>query len=235
MVLVGVAVSVAAVQAEVANRLGDRGRNEVVNRLSPRNAVANLAGRDRGRGELERNDAVAVALEIGGRIARAGADGEAHPAQNLVGLLPARKGRALVGADDEERIAEAAAADRVDGEGVVVQLDLGREIGERGTRQAQARLRVGDDFAVARTACYQHEQAIDRQPLERRPRERDVPVVRRVEGTAEDGSHWSSSAWPATSTSSPFLAPASRRARSSSSSAGGRPMTRKPRSVLKIR
>src|SRR5205823_6025964 len=111
--LVGVAISVAAVQAEVANRVGDRTRNEIVDRFSPRHAVANLARGDGWRGELERDDAVAVALAGGGRVARARADGEAYPAQHLVRLLPGREVRALVAADDEQRVAEASTADGV--------------------------------------------------------------------------------------------------------------------------
>ena len=51
--LVGVAVSVAAVQAEVADRLGDPGRNEIVDRFSPRHAVADLA-RDSGEASSNR-------------------------------------------------------------------------------------------------------------------------------------------------------------------------------------
>ena len=155
--------------------------------------------------------------------------------QDLLGLLPGRKRRALVGADDEDRIAEAAAADGVHRERVVVEHDLGREAIEGGLRQAQARVGVCDDRPMGRIRRDEHDEPLDRQLLERRLRQRHVPVVRRVESAAEDPDHWNSSASPATSTSSPRFAPASRSACSSSSSPGGLPTTRNPRSVRRIR
>ena len=151
------------------------------------------------------------------------------------GSFQRRERRALVGADDEDRLAEAPVADGVDGERVLVEHDLVGEI-EREPREPQPLLGRRDHLAVARRRRDEHEQPVDRQLLERGPGERDVADLRRVEGAAEDpGRHWNSSTSPSTSTSSPSFAPTSRSARSSSSSEPGVPCTRKPRSVRRIR
>src|SRR5581483_11972247 len=66
-----------------------------------------------------------------------------------------------------------------------------------------------------------------------RPRQQgDVPVVRRVEGAAEETSHGTNSNDSSPiSTFAPRFAPASRSASSSASSLGGSPTTRKPPST----
>ena len=143
------ALSVAAVEAVLLDRARDRGRDEPVDRLAPGDPLAHLARRDRRRGELEGQHAVAVALEVGRRVARARADREPNVAQHLVRLLPGREGGALVGADDEDRVAEAAVADGVDRERVLVELDLVGEV-EREPREPQALVGRRDDLAVAR-------------------------------------------------------------------------------------
>src|SRR3954447_5531543 len=91
-----VAISVAAVEAVLFDRAGDSRGDKLVDRFAARDPPAHLARRDRRRGELEGQDAIAVALEVGRRVARARADGEAHVAQDLVGPLPGRESRALV-------------------------------------------------------------------------------------------------------------------------------------------
>src|ERR671926_1508073 len=78
--------SVAAVKAEPGDLCGDAGRHQRVDGLPPGNSFPDLAGRHVRRVELEREDAVAVALEVGRSIARARADGEPDPAQDLEGL-----------------------------------------------------------------------------------------------------------------------------------------------------
>src|ERR1044072_7649551 len=123
----GFALSVATVEAGLVERGRDRGWHEAFDGFSPWEALADLIGRDRRRGQLERQHPLAVALEVRRRIARARADGEAHPAEHLVGLLPGREGGALVRADDEDRVAEAAPAPRVHRERVKVEYDLVRE------------------------------------------------------------------------------------------------------------
>src|SRR3954471_19623138 len=77
----GIAISVAAVEAMPADRGLDRRWDEPLDRLPVGDPLAHLAGGDRRRGELEGQDAVAGALEVRRRVAGAGADGEAHVAQ----------------------------------------------------------------------------------------------------------------------------------------------------------
>src|SRR6185312_11830440 len=91
-----VVVSVAAVEAVLLDRACD--------------PLAHLGRGDGRRGELEGQDAVAVMVEVGRRMAGTCADCEAHVAQHLVGVLPGREGRALVATDDEDRVPEAAVA-----------------------------------------------------------------------------------------------------------------------------
>jgi hypothetical protein len=69
---------------------------------------------------------------------------------------------------------------------VVVQDDLGWQACEGGVREAQARAGIGDDAPVPGASRDENHEAVDRQTLERGPRERDVAVVRRIEGAAED-------------------------------------------------
>jgi hypothetical protein len=114
------------------------------------------------------------------------ADGELHPAEDLVRVLPPVERAALVGADDEEGISEAPAAHRVDGERVRVRHDLDRpEPLERGSGHAQPRVGVGDDLPMTRALLHEDGELVDRQLLERRAGERHMADVRRVEGAAE--------------------------------------------------
>ena len=85
-------------------------------------------------------------------------------------------------------------------------------------------------LGVATRPGYPHEP-LDPEALPRRVGHRDVAEMRRVERAAVKNSHSHSSSSSPTSTSSPVRAPAARRIASSSSSAGGVPMTRNPRSV----
>src|SRR4051812_19396107 len=226
-----------AIEAAPLDFPEDSFRNQSGDRLALRDSFAHVAGGDVGRLELEAENAVAVACEVWRWVARPRADREADPAQDLGRLLPAWKVTALVGADDEDRVTEAAAANRVDGERVCIDVDGGRKAVERGARKHESIVWIGHSArAMARTRTHEDDEPVDRQLSERGAGEGDVAVVRRIEGSAEDArGHCSSSASPATSTSSPDLAPASRSAASSSSSPGGRPTIRKPRSVRRIR
>ena len=91
---------------------------------------------------------------------------------------------------------------------------------------------VGDDA---------DEQALEPEVVDRLAGERDVPVVRRVEGAAEDPdatAHCQIMTSSPISTSEPGLTPAARSASSSSSPSGAVPTTRNPwpvRSTLKRR
>src|SRR5439155_7164649 len=202
-VLFGCGISVAAIQAELRNRLGYWLWNEIVHRPSLLDTCTDLVRGHVRRVELERDHAVAVTLEVRRRVARAGADGEPYPPQHLVRLLPGGEGGALVCADDEHRVAEVPAPDGVDRERVLVEHDLRRKPREGLLREPEARLGVGHDRSVRRPGRDQNHQAVDRQPLQRGAGERDMTVVRRIERAAEDPGHWNSSASPATSTSSP--------------------------------
>src|SRR6059058_2595548 len=101
-----VAFSVAAVEAVILDRAGDGRWDEPFQRLAAGDPLPHLARRDRRRGELEGQYPVAVAFEVRRRVAGARADGKAHVPEHLVRLLPAGEGRALVSADDEDRVAE---------------------------------------------------------------------------------------------------------------------------------
>src|SRR5947207_14411249 len=85
------ATSVATVQAADLDFPSDGLWNQPCNRFSVGYPLPDLARRDLRRYELERNDPVAVALEIGRRVSRASAHGEPHPPQDLLRLLPARE------------------------------------------------------------------------------------------------------------------------------------------------
>src|SRR6059058_1176409 len=66
----------------------DSFRNQSGDSLALRDSFAHVAGGDVGRVELEAENAVAVALEVGWWESRPRADGEADPAQDLARLLP---------------------------------------------------------------------------------------------------------------------------------------------------
>jgi hypothetical protein len=71
-----------------------------------------------------------------------------------------------------------------------VELDVGvRERAERGLRQLQANGGRRMRRAVARIDAHEHDQARRAEAVEGGTRKRDVPVVRRVEGAAEEGNH----------------------------------------------
>ncbi len=148
-------------------------------------------------------------------VAGAGPDGELHPAQDLVRLLPGGKRSRLVGADDEVGVAEAAAADRVHGVRVRVEHDLPQAL-ERGPGHAEPVFCARNGVLVARALRDQNDETLDGQLLERRPREGDVAVVRGIEPPAEEPDQPSSMRSSPISISAPGRAPAARRAASSS-------------------
>ena len=88
---------------------------------------------------------------------------------------------------------------------------------------------------VGGIAADEHVEPFELELFECPPRELEVAVVRRVEGAAEEPDHFQIIVSSPTSTSEPVRAPAARSARSSSSPSGGTPVTRKPRSVRRIR
>src|SRR5215471_2388646 len=66
----GIETSVAAVEAELADRGRDGLRYEVLNRLAASYSCPNLRRRHARRVEVEREHPVAVAFEVGRRVAR---------------------------------------------------------------------------------------------------------------------------------------------------------------------
>src|SRR5690348_10778818 len=72
-----------AVQAALLDFPGDRAGNQSADSLAARDTLTHLARRDVRRFELEAENTVAVALQVGRRVARARPHGEANPAQDL--------------------------------------------------------------------------------------------------------------------------------------------------------
>src|SRR3954447_22218435 len=176
-----------AIEAAPLDFPEDGFRNQSGDRLALRDSFAHVAGGDVGRLELEAENAVAVAREVWRWVARPRADRETDPAQDLSRLLPAWKVTALVGADDEDRVTEAGPADRVDGERVCIDVDVGRKAVERSARKRESIVRIRESpSAMARSGSDEHDEPVDGQLRKGTARKRDVAVVRRIEGPAED-------------------------------------------------
>src|ERR671922_826964 len=231
------AASLAPVQAELRDPGGHRLWDEAVDRLATGDALADVAGGDRHRLELEEPDAIGPleplehAVEPLARVAGPRRDGDARELEHAVRVLPVEEVAELVGAEQEERVVPATLAEHVDGALVLVELDP--MLREGGPRKAEPRFRVEVDPLVPRPRRDQHDELVEAELLLRGPRKCDVAVVRRVEGPAEEpGGHASSTTSSSPrSISSPRFAPACFSASSSSSSSGSSPTTRKPRSV----
>ena len=101
---------------------------------------------------------------------------------------------------------------------------------ERELREREARRRCGVDVLVPGVGDDPHEQPVEPEMLDRLARERDMPVVGRVEGAAEDAdpAHCQIMTSSPISTSAPGFTPAARSASSSSSPSGAAPTTRNP-------
>ena len=214
-------------------------RHEPVDRLSAGDAVADLPRRD-GHGldveelhPLRTGEPAENLVEPPARIAGTRGDTDAGALDHPFRILPREELCELVCADEEERIVPASFHQQVDGALVGIELDL--VIGERGPRELQARLGAELDLLVPRIHRDQNRELVEIEVPPGCVGERDVPVVRRVEGAAEQSGHWTSRTSPSTSTSSPLRAPAAfSAAASSSSSSGTSPEIRKPLSVRRI-
>ena len=151
---------------------------------------------------------------------------------------PAGKRRQLVGADQKDRIVESECLERVDRARIGVERHLClADRGERELGEPEPDRRVRLDLLVTWIGDDTDEQPIEAEALDRLFGERDVAVVRRVEGTAQDPdtTHCQITTSPPISTSEPDLTPASLSASSSSSPSGGVPTTRKPWPVRSTR
>src|SRR5436190_7053148 len=213
-----------------ADQLGDRRRDEAVDRLAAGQARTHVGGRDGHRLDGEELDAVGVleplehTLETLAREARARRDAEACELQHRVRLLPRQEVAELVGADQEQRLRPAALAQRVDRPRVRVELHL--VTGKGDAREREPRVRVEFDTLVAGIGDDEDHEPLEPEVPLRALDHRDVAEVRRIEGPAEEADQRNSSTSSPTTTSSPSLTPAAFSAASSTSPAGGLPTTR---------
>src|SRR5205807_1993713 len=136
---------------------------------------------------------------------------------DAVWILPLEEVAELVGSDQESGVLPLAFAKRVDGSLVLVELDA--EFWERGARKSEPRPGVELDALVAGLRGDEHDELLQPEVAHGGVREREVPVVRRVERPPEQArGHANSTISSPRSTSSPALAPAAFNASPSSSS-----------------
>src|SRR6266536_3190170 len=228
-----------AIEAERLDHLGDGRGNGSVDRLGTRNALADVARRDRQRLDLEELDTIGPRelgenrVEAVTRIPRPGGDCELGPSNHAFRVLPCEEVAELVRTDEEDRVVPAPRLQHVDRPLVRISLDLLR----RKSRlcETKTRLAVQLHFLVTRTHRDEHDDLVT-EPLFGGVYQREMSVMGRIERAAEQGRHWTSSTSPPTSTSSPVRAPAALSAAVSSfSSDGTSPAMRKPRSVRRTR
>ena len=147
------------------------------------------------------------------------------------GSAPAGEVAELVGADHEDRIVEALRPEQLDRPRVRIEADV--VAGERRPGELEPRRGGRVHAAVSGPLHHEHDEPLDGEALARCRGDRNVPEVRWIERAAVEDGHSHSSTSSPISTSWPSRAPAARRIASSSSSGGGVPVTRKPRSVRK--
>src|SRR5205085_1104884 len=185
--------SLAAVEAEPLDLAGHGGRHQVVDRLASRDALAHLAGGDRNGLELEEADAVGAveplehAIEPLARVTGPRRHRDRRELEYTVRILPVEEVAELVGADQEDRVVEAAVAEHVDGALVRVQLDP--PAGEGRPGQTKPRRRVQLDPLVTRPLRDEDDEVVEAELVLGGARERHVAVVRRVERPAEEADH----------------------------------------------
>src|SRR4029453_9269525 len=98
------------VETEGPDQGGNRGRNELVDRLSTRNAFSDLAWGDRHRIELEELNLVAArkltlhGFELFAWMSRTRCDSDACTFEHSFRILPGEELHKLVGADQEEGV-----------------------------------------------------------------------------------------------------------------------------------
>src|SRR5205807_9702805 len=155
-------------------------------------------------------------------------DRDSLPLENLVRLTPVEEAAELVGADDEDRIVEGLGTEQHDGTRVRVEADV--VVRKRRQGEREPILSGGVGGSIAGPLAHEHDETVGIEALPCGVGDGHMTEMWWVEGAAvEDYSH--SSVSSPSSTSSPARAPAARRIASRSSSAGGMPVTRKPRSV----
>lgn len=193
-------------------------RDEAVERFSPRKAFAEVTRGDRHGRDVEELDAFG-ALELSEHrlealpvVAGTGRDAQPDVLEEAVRVFPTQKRRELVSADEEDCVAEAAAGEGIDRVGVLLRNDLrAGEPGEGETSEGEPPAEVELDRPVAGIDHHEDEQPLEVEMVERGLDEGEVPVVRRIEGAAEETGH-------STSTTSGLRIPAARSASRASSS-----------------
>ena len=165
--------------------------------------------------------------------ADARADGELDLLQDLLRLLPLLEEGSLIRPDHEGGVSEATVAHRIDGERVRVELDL--RIGKGGFREPKTGSASATTLRCPGCSATRTTSRSSGTAFSAGLGQLDMTVVRRVERAAEEADHASSTTSSPIATSSPSFAPAALSASASSSSPGGRPTTRKPVSVRKMR
>src|SRR5262249_12720767 len=105
-----------SVEASALDRRGDRRRGGPVDRLAARDALPDLARRDRHGPDLEEEHALWTrqlrehGIEALPRVAGPSCNPQAGEVEHAVGVLPAEEVGELVGADEEDRLGEVARA-----------------------------------------------------------------------------------------------------------------------------
>ena len=168
-------------------------------------------------------------VELVAGEARPSRDRKTRPLEHLGRLAPGEEVPELVGAQHEQRIVEALGAKQLDRPRIRVEAHLVVWKGRGRERETVIDGRV--DHAMSRVLVHENLEPLHVEALSRSVRDCDMAEMRRVERAPVQDRHSHSSSSSPTSTSSPARAPAARRIASSWSSAGGLPVTRKPRSV----
>ena len=156
----------------------------------------------------------------------------ASPARVPRPARPGEKAGELIRSYDEDGILEPLGAQQLDSTGIPVEPHVVAR--ERCVRKRKAILGGRVRFAVCGPLAHEDHKSLDAEVLARGVGNGDVAEVRRSSGAVKHRHSHSSTSSP-TSTASPARAPAALRIFSSSASAGGLPVTRKPLSVRKMR
>src|SRR5919198_1607138 len=181
--------SVAAVEAALSDQLGDPRRNQTVDRLTARDALTDVARRDGPRLDLEEQHAFGMGepverrVEAIARVSRTRCDAQTRELEDALRILPGREVTELVGADQEQRVAPTSRTQRVDRSRLLVELDV--VVGKGGPCEVEPRAGVLDDVLVTGQRGYEHDEFLEPELPLGRLCERNVAVVRRVEGAAE--------------------------------------------------
>ena len=173
--------------------LGDRGRDDVVERLARGGESPHVARRGRVGLDPEEEHPVRVTepLEhvVEGELRKAGTSGDREPreCQYLFWLLPGEEAGELVGTDDEDRVGKRLPPEQVDGTRIWVEVNVVALEGR--PRELQPELHGSDDVTVLGTLGDEHHESRSLEPLSRGVGDRYMTEVRRVERAAVEHGH----------------------------------------------